>query len=214
MPPIPHLRLCGALALVVAAATPALAHPHVTVVARAAFLIDTAGKITGIRHKWTFDEAYSSFAVTGMKTGTDGRVIAAELKDLAKLNVESLNEFAYFTVLKQGSKALAFNPPLDGYFLEHDGKALTLNFVLPLKAPAAPTSSTSLRVDDETFFVAFSFAEDEPVTIEGTSACKVVLKRPAKTADQGVSQLGEDFFNNLKSGFTEEFVTTVKLSCP
>lgn len=196
------------------AAMPAFAHPHVTVVARAAFVMDATGKITGIRHKWEFDEAYSSFAVTGMKAGPDGKVGAGELKDLAKLNVESLNDFAYFTVLKQGSKALGFNAPLDGYFLEHDGKALTLNFVLPLKSPVSPTSTTSLRVDDETFFVAFSFAESDPVTIEGKSPCKVEIKRPAKKADQGVARLGEDFFNNLKTGFTDDFATSVKLSCP
>ena len=210
------LKLRGLLALMALAclAGPAMAHPHVTVVANAAIVIDAGGKITGIRHKWEFDEAYSSFAVTGMKTGADGVVAASELKDLAKLNVESLNEFGYFTVLKQGKKALSFNAPLDGYFLEHNGKTLTLHFVLPLKTPVAPASGMNLRVDDETFFVAFSFAENAPVIFEGATACKIDVKRPAQTADQGMGKVGEDFFNNLKTGFTDQFATTVTLACP
>jgi ABC-type uncharacterized transport system substrate-binding protein len=70
---------------------------------------------------WTFDEAYSAFAVTGMKTGRgwQGPSPKGELEDLAKLNVESLNEFSYFTVLKQGSeRAWSSTDPPPGYFLE------------------------------------------------------------------------------------------------
>lgn len=195
-------------------AVPALAHPHVTVVAKAAFLIDSTGKITGIRHRWTFDEAYSTFAVTGMKTDADGKTIKEELKDLAKLNVESLSEFGYFTQLKQGKKAFEFNPPKEGYYLEQVDKALVLNFILPLKSPVAATTNTTLKIDDETFFVAFALDEGAAVSIEGNSPCKVEIKRPTKTVDQGVAKLGEDFFNNLKTGFTDDFATTVRLACP
>lgn len=203
-----------AFALVLAAALPAAAHPHVTIIAKAAFVLDSQGKITGIRHHWTFDEAYSAFATTGMKKDPDGKTTAAELKDLAKLNVESLNEFGYFTKLSQGNKALEFGTPKEGYSLEDTGKALVLNFVLPLKRATLPTSNMSLRVDDETFFVAFGLADADPVTFEGKSTCKIDIKRPAKVADQSMQKLGEDFFNNLKTGFAEDYATTIKLSCP
>jgi len=195
-------------------APPALAHPHVTVVAKAAIIIDAKGRITGIRHHWTFDQAYSAFAVTGMKKGADGKTLPEELKDLAKLNVESLSEFAYFTTLKQGSKTLEFKPPQEGYYLEDTGKTLVLNFVLPLKSPAVATSNTTLRVDDETIFVAFSFDEKEPARIEGESACKIDVKRLTKAADAEMQKLGEDFFNNLKSGFSDQYATVIKLACP
>jgi ABC-type uncharacterized transport system substrate-binding protein len=201
-------------ALLMAAPLPAAAHPHVTVVAKAAFVLDSKGQITAIRHQWTFDEAYSAFAVTGMKKGPDGKTAPEELKDLAKLNVESLSEFAYFTQMKKGKKALEFNTPKTGYYLEDTGKALVLHFVLPLKASVAPSSDTTLRVDDETFFVAFSFDEKDPASIDGATPCKIEVKRPAKAADQSMQKLGEDFFNNLKSGFTDDYATTIKLACP
>lgn len=192
----------------------ALAHPHVMVVAKSAFVIDAQGKLTGIRHVWTFDEAYSAFATSGMKKDAEGKTTEAELKDLAKLNVESLSEFKYFTVLKQGSKALEFTDPKEGYYLEDTGKALVLHFVLPLRAAVTPSSNMALKVDDETYFVAFSFDEKEPASIDGNSPCKVDVKRPAPTAQKAMPKMGEEFFSDLKTGYTDQFATTVRLACP
>lgn len=197
-------------------AAPALAHPHVLVSARAALIFDASGKLTGIRHKWTFDEAYSAFATTGMKRGKDGKVSSDDLKDLSKLNVESLNEFNYFTTLKQGRTTYEFTAVPDGYFLEDDGKALTLNFVLPLKAPVAPQTGMSLRIDDESLFVAFSYPETTPITLEGQAGtCKIDIKRPKKQVDTSeMSKLGEDFFNNIQAGFADQYTTSIRLNCP
>ena len=204
-------RLACALLLTLLAA-PAMAHPHVMVVAKSAFVIEQ-GKLTGIRHAWAFDEAYSAFATSGMKKGSNGKVIDTELKDLAKLNVESLAEFKYFTVLKHGSRTLEFTGPKEGYYLEDTGKALVLHFVLPLKSAVTPASNMSLRVDDETYFVAFEFDEKAPASIEGKTGCTVDVKRPPPQK-AGIPKLSEDFFSNMKSGFTEQFATTVKLVCP
>ena len=207
---------CGLAALgMLAWAHPAMAHPHVTFVARADIVLDTTGKISTIRHSWTFDEAYSAYAVTGMKPGADGRITRKDLEDLSKLNVESLSEFGFFTVLKAGRTAVKFNEPPPGYYLEHDGKALTLHFDLPLQAPVAPATGMSLKIDDETFFVAFSLAEKEPIRIVGTTACTIELKRPAQSlAGPHSPKLTEDFFNNLKTGFSDQYATTVRLACP
>lgn len=209
-------RTAIAAAAALALAGPALAHPHVLVSARAALMFDAAGKLTGIRHKWTFDEAYSAFATTGMKRGRDGKVAQDALKDLSKLNVESLSEFKYFTTLKQGRQAYEFGEVPDGYYLEDDGKTLTLNFVLPLKAPVTPQTGLSLRIDDESFFVAFSYAEKDPITLEGQAGnCKIDMKKPKKQVDASeMSKLGEDFFNNMQAGFAEQYTTSIRLNCP
>lgn len=197
------------------AATPAAAHPHVTVVARADLVLDSAGKISTIRHRWTFDEAYSAYAVTGMKPGADGRIAAKDLEDLSKLNVESLSEFGFFTVLKAGRTTVKFKEPPPGYHLDHDGKALTLHFDLPLETPVAPASGMSLKIDDETFFVAFSLAEKDPIGIVGATACRIDLKRPTQSlAGPDGPKLTEDFFNNLKTGFSDQYASTARLVCP
>ncbi|HRK23463.1 MAG TPA: DUF1007 family protein [Beijerinckiaceae bacterium] len=207
--------LCGwTLAAALIAAAPAAAHPHVMVTARSALVMD-AGKVTGVRHSWIFDEAYSAYATMGFPKEKDGSFARRELDDLARLNVESMGEFKYFTSLKQGRTELEFAAPPPGYRLEHNGKALVLHFLLPLKTPVVADSSIALRVDDESFFVAFSFAEDNPVMIEGNpGSCKLEMKKPQKSLGSAdLSRLSEDMFANLKSGFTDQFATTIRLAC-
>lgn len=194
---------------------PAASHPHVFVTARSAFVIDGTGNVTGIRHVWTFDEAYSAFAMTGMKRDSQGRIDRQALDDLAKINIESLNEFKYFTSLRRGRSDLEFADPPPGYHLEETDKSLTLHFLLPLKAPVSAGQPLSLRVDDESIFVAFDFARDTPVTIEGGDGrCSVQLRKPKKSlASPDISKLSEEFFSNLTQGFSNDYATTAVLEC-
>lgn len=200
----------------VCAAGAALAHPHVLVSVKSDFMLDASGHITGIRHAWTFDEAYSAYAVVGIKAGPDGKIARENLADLAKVNIESLQDFAYFTSLKQGKKTHAFANPAEGFYLDHDGKALTLHFVLPLKASVPAEKTTVLDVTDESFFVSFSFAETDPVRIEGPAkSCRVEMKRPQKALPStDPTKLTEDFFNGLRPGGLEQFSSAARLVCP
>src|SRR3954447_24719410 len=91
------------LILVLAAlsfATSALAHPHIWVTAKAEIVYAPDGKVTSVRHAWTFDPAYSAFSVQGLDKNNDGKLTPDELQELAKVNAESLSEFGFFTVLK------------------------------------------------------------------------------------------------------------------
>src|SRR5579864_2884380 len=72
------------------------AHPHVWVTVETEIEFGPKKEITGFKHKWTFDEFYSEFAVQGLDTNGDGKYSEEELKPLAKTNVEALKEFEYF----------------------------------------------------------------------------------------------------------------------
>src|SRR5690606_24314531 len=127
-----HFGLPTLLAALLAGSTlPALAHPHVWVSARAEVVYDEQGRITGIRHAWTFDKAYSAFITQGLDKNGDGELSGDELRDLAKENTESLVEFDYFTVFKANGKKQGFDSPRDHGMVFAD-EALTLSFVLPL----------------------------------------------------------------------------------
>lgn len=192
----------------------AQAHPHVWVVVKANVLTTPEGKITGIRHIWTFDEPFSSYATLGMDTDKDGKLSREELTPLAKVNMESLHEYGFFTVLKQGKNALTFADPVE-YFLEHDGKALTLHFTLPVKAGEFAVKDARLEVADPSFFVSFEFAKDEPVKVEGfKGTCKASLKPPPPSVFSRLSQLGENFFEQPGANIGSEFATPVIFSCP
>src|SRR5512143_1091717 len=88
------LALASAL-LVVPSSVPA--HPHVWATVRSEIVLGPNHQITGIRHSWTFAEFYTAMAVEGLDTNKDGVYSKEELAPLAKVNVESLKEFDYFT---------------------------------------------------------------------------------------------------------------------
>jgi ABC-type uncharacterized transport system substrate-binding protein len=215
---VPHKSaLALALPLLLAAA-PALAHPHVQVTVRTVVVLDQRGEIEALRHAWTFDEAFSAFSTTGLDTNKDGKLDAGELADLAKINVESLTEYAFFSFLKTGAKktgAKAEFSPVTTYRLEHDGKNLTLHFTLPVSNARLPVKEARLEVYDPTYFVAFDFAKEQPVVIEGgTLACTAEIKPPPPSITSRLSQLGESFFQSMNTtGDTADWAIPVRFLC-
>jgi ABC-type uncharacterized transport system substrate-binding protein len=151
-------------ALAVGGAATAGAHPHVFVNARVEILFDAQGRMTDIRHVWKFDPAFSAFASQGLDKNGDGKLSAAELAPMAKTNVDSLKAYRFFTWLTIGNKQVKFKFP-DKYFLRDDDGLLTLYYQLPLAEPTAPGPNMTLEVYDPEYFVAFTFAKTDPITL-------------------------------------------------
>lgn len=195
----------------------ASAHPHVWVKVQSEFLFGPDQRMTGIRHRWTFDEFYTAMAVQGLDKNGDGAYDRAELKELADLNVQSLNEFDYFTFLKSGQTDVALKDPVD-YWLEHRGNVLTLHFTLPLAEPLAATV-VPLRLDvyDPSFYVSFSFAGDLPVAVAqgAPPSCRARIAKPDPDTEADTDRLKEAFLSQLGAdGVLGEVATqTAELAC-
>lgn len=112
--PSVRLMLSGVAAALAVAATvqPARAHPHVWVTVETTVIYDKE-TVTGLRQRWLFDEFYTSMAVQGLDANGDGTYDRSELAELAKINMEGLKEFDYFTFAKLGDQALEFNAPTE-----------------------------------------------------------------------------------------------------
>ena len=95
----------------------AIAHPHVFVDANAELIFDEAGRIKGVGNVWRFDDAFSAFAVEGLDANGDGTLDGEELQPLARINVESLADFGYFSHLAINGVEQAFTPPTE-YWLQ------------------------------------------------------------------------------------------------
>jgi ABC-type uncharacterized transport system substrate-binding protein len=93
------------------------AHPHIWVTVQTTLQFDK-GTVTGIRHRWLFDEYYSTMAIQGLDTNNDGIYDRQELAELAKINMDGLKEMGYFTNAKLGDQPLALDAPKD-YWLEY-----------------------------------------------------------------------------------------------
>jgi ABC-type uncharacterized transport system substrate-binding protein len=196
----------------------ALAHPHVWVTVRSELVYAPDGTMTGVRHAWTFDDMFSVFATQGLEAKQKGEFTREELAPLAKVNVESLKEYDFFTYATANGKKLEFLEPAAGYYLVYDAKntVLTLHFTLPLKTP---TKIKDLRIEvfDREFFVDFGLAEKDPVKlVDAPAQCKLTVGRPQDmSADlaQRLSQLGPDQ-RDPSLTISAEFANKIMVKCP
>jgi ABC-type uncharacterized transport system substrate-binding protein len=198
---------------VVLGATAAQAHPHVWITARSELIYAPDGTITGVRHAWTFDDMFSSYALQGIEAKTKGAYSREELAALAQTNVESLKEYAYFTFAKADGKKQKFTEPVD-YFLEYKDTALTLHFTLPVKTPFK-AKQLSLEVFDPTYFIDFQYAEKDPIRLVGAAAdCKMQFQRP-NDGSAAAQKLGEqNFLDGSASNFAMMFANKILVECP
>ncbi len=204
------LLLVGALALYTGAAQ---AHPHVWITAASELIYAPDGSVTGVRHAWTFDDMFSTYALQGIETRTKGVYSREELSSLAQTNVESLKEFGYFTFAKADGRKEKFQEPVD-YFLEYKDAALTLHFTLPLKAPVKP-KELALEVFDPSFFIDFKLADKDPVRLVGApAACEMKFQRP-NDGTVNTQRLGEqNFMNGDNSNYGAMFANKITVDCP
>jgi ABC-type uncharacterized transport system substrate-binding protein len=214
------IRAALALLLLTFPYVSAQAHPHVWIMARSDVLFDTNGRFTGVQHSWTFDPAYSAFAVLGLDNDGDGKPDTDKLTEMAKSNIESIQEFGYFTAAKINGGKAEFDPPRD-YVATYSNSRVTLHFVLPLRTPVKP-KVIGLQIDDPSFFVAFTLEQGaDAVRLAGTtSACAVNIRRPAKAAAEGVQLLADEIANALQgklgegSSVTADYKGSIIIACP
>jgi len=214
---MPNLvRILTALALT-AFATAAQAHPHVWVAFKSEVVYAPDGSVTGIRHAWSFDDMFSTFATQGIESKEKGKFTREELAPLAEVNVTSLKEFDFFTYVTADGKKQELTDPSQGeYWLDFKDSVLTLNFTLPLKKPVK-ARDFQVEVYDPTVFVDFAFEKNEPVKLAGApAACKLVTELPRELSfaeSKRLSQIGPTE-KNTSMAIGAQLSSKIKVTCP
>ena len=204
-----------ALITMVTLACPAQAHPHVWVTVKSEVVYAPDGSATAVRHKWTFDEMFTSFALQGMDTKKAGGLTREELAPLAEVNVTSLKDFDFFTFARADQTKSAFNEPKE-YWLEYKDGALTLHFTLPFQKPVK-AKELQLEIFDASYFVDFKLFNQNPIALVGAPAqCKIAVHGPTATTATAQQPLSESFFENLGPGssFGQQFANRISIACP
>ncbi len=201
-------------ALAMAAASPAAAHPHVWVTAKAEIVFSSDGRVTGVRHHWIFDEAYTAYVTQGLDKDGDGKLAPEELQELANENAASLNEFDYFTVLKARGKPQAFDAPREAR-MSMDKTQVAMSFLLPLKAPVAPSGAVSIEIEDPTFFVYFSLSDGQAAVslANAPQGCLTSIAK-AKPLDATMQQILQDEGAIRTQDIGIEYSNRAIIACP
>jgi len=212
---IASLRVSLIAMAMLAFAAPASAHPHVWVTMHTELVYGPDGAITGVRHHWAFDDMFSAFATQGLDAKEKGKFTREELAPLAKVNVESLKEYDYFTYATADGKKAELTDPAPGYWLDFKDSILTLNFTLPFKTPIK-AKELKVEVYDPTIFVDFEWAKKEPVHLIGAPHCKadVVMPREMTYAEgKALSMIPADQVNTTMA-WGAMFANKILVHCP
>ncbi len=203
------------LAVLLVSAGIASGHPHVWVNVETEILTGPNQEITGFRHKWTFDEMYSEFAVNGLDTNGDGIYSEQELQPLAQTNIEALKEFEYFTFAFLGKEKLPLKEPAPDYRLQYKNKLLTLYFTLPLASPVPrdKIKDFSFAVYDPGMYVALTLDKKAPVKIASAKPlpCSTQVGGRPSGKDPNAAQLGENI--DPASNLGLQFAERVTIDC-
>ena len=184
--------LVAALAGLLIVGGTASAHPHVWVTMQSTVVYGPDGAAVGVRHSWKFDDMYSAFAIQGLDHKDKDNFTSEELQALAKVNVESLKEYDFFTYAKADNKKAEFTDPVD-YHLDFNAKdtVLTLHFVLPFKTPVK-AKALRLEIFDPEYFVDFELAEKDAVALEqAPTGCELTLGKPQELTAEMARKLAE-----------------------
>jgi ABC-type uncharacterized transport system substrate-binding protein len=217
-----RIALAAALAPLVALLAepaPARAHPHVFVDARAEVVIENDA-VVAIRHVWRFDEAFTAFATQGLDANNDGALDREELQPLAKVNVESLLEFDYFTFVRAAGVRQGFDLPKEYWLDFNDGK-LTLFFRLDMRAPI-PLKGKAFVVDvfDPGYFVDFALVETDPAVLSGGAPTCAIKAKPKADPDEATAALlatippSERELPPHLMRLTQDLANRIEVTCP
>jgi ABC-type uncharacterized transport system substrate-binding protein len=202
--------------LSLAFAASAMAHPHVWVTMHTELVYAPDGSITGVRQDWAFDDMFSAFATQGLESKTKGVFTREELAPLAKVNVESLKEYDYFTYVTADGVKAPLTDPQPGYWLDYTNQILTLHLTLPLKTPVK-AKVLKIEIYDPTIFVDFEWAKDKPARVVNLPhGCKldVVLPREMTYAEgKALSEIPSDAANTTMA-WGAQFANKILVNCP
>jgi ABC-type uncharacterized transport system substrate-binding protein len=193
-------------------AAPANAHPHVWVTMTSELIYAPDGDITGIRQQWVFDDMFSAFSTQGLESKEKGKFTREELAPLAKVNVESLKDYGYFTYATADGVKVPLADPLPDYWLDYKDEILTLHFTLPFKTPVK-AKNLVIEVYDPTYFVDMEMAKDNAVRLVGApAACKftVALPRELTYAEGKALSNNPESLNNWGANFANK----ISVTCP
>lgn len=174
--------LFAAFLAFLAIAGPAAAHPHIRIDAKAVLLFDANGRLTGIRHEWVFDEAFSSWSIRGLDKDGDGTTSSEETQELANEHLQGLAEYSFYSSARDGEESLTFAEGRDASLTVEDART-TLRFTVVLDQPHSIAGTLDIAVNDPDYNADITFADPSTVTAEGLpDGCAITLEQPTPLA--------------------------------
>jgi ABC-type uncharacterized transport system substrate-binding protein len=211
----------GLVALALAQAAPAAAHPHVLINMSADVVFNDEGLIRAVNTEWIFDPEYSVMATEGLDTNKDGVLTSDELQPLATENIQALKDYRYFVYAKTDGQKVNWKDVTEYTQLMGVDGRLRMYFTVELPEPVDPAKHEFLfRIYDPSFFIAMEFEGDKPVEVLGKipASCQVKVEEPPdlnETSDTRamLATKGADWQPEDEEDFGIMFAQPVAVTC-
>jgi ABC-type uncharacterized transport system substrate-binding protein len=160
------VKFAAVLALVLAMASPAAAHPHVWIETVTTFMVKD-GAITGLRVGWAFDEFFSASLLEDFDTNHDRKFDAKEIAAIQKGAFAKTAGQNYFTFVKTGGV------PMTGLVAREfsasvAGDSVHYSYVLPFPHPVDPRKAAlTVTYYEDTYYIDVAAAPRDAVRFEG-----------------------------------------------
>jgi ABC-type uncharacterized transport system substrate-binding protein len=168
-----------ALALL-AAATPAAAHPESPLLVRLILGME-AGKVRYLGESWTFDSPTSAWLLDTFDTDGSGAFEAGELPALQAAVRENVAPSLFCTRAFAGGREIGPMQPY-GFQASVAQGAVSVAFALGLPAPVAP-DDLRVEMEDPAAFLAITPVARQPVVFRGDSGPTCVPKMDLNQPD-------------------------------
>ncbi len=112
-----------------------MGHPHVWVTVKSELIFAPDGSVTGVRHAWTFDDMFSTFAIQGLASKIKGEFTREELAPLAEPMSPRSRNMNTSRMPKRTARRWSSSIRRQTTISDKKESVLTLNFMVPLKRP-------------------------------------------------------------------------------
>lgn len=212
-----HVRLVPLVAgALCAGAAPASAHPHILATVRATIVYSDAGAPVALRQRWTYDQAYSAFAMREANKDQPKSETEA-LDQLAKTQASALAEFGYYTKVVADGKTVELGEASESSLEGGADGRLTISFSLPFKSPAAPAGNLTIEIFDPVFFAYFTMDNDSAVQLSGApAACAIKVAGPQPLDLRNTRTVPAVFWAALNGSASAgvNFINRIDVACP
>ncbi|MBE0529955.1 MAG: DUF1007 family protein [Rhodospirillales bacterium] len=192
------------------------AHPHAWIDVSVQILFNGAGKATGLRERWVFDEYYTAYAVGGLGKNSDTKAVQSKIDAILHDNMKNLEEYAYFTEVEHKGKGVDFAPITEMSSTLLGGR-LEMTFVVPFKADLDLSDSPlTYSIFDPTYYIEMLHADSpEAIRLQASPAgCTYRLIKPNPTFEAVGLAAALDRTQTASDGLGAIFAERVDVQCP
>lgn len=192
------------------------AHPHVLPSVRTGLVFSLDRRLAAIHHTWTYDIAYSTFAIRNIDANKDGAISRDELAAFAKSQLDAFAEHNYFTTVTMPAGEYELGTVESFSIVRLDDGRLQLDFKILLTTSGDFHKKLVIEIYDPNFFAYFTMTASDVRLVGAPQGCAPTVAGPQPVDLKNTRSIPDVFWQALRGSKTAglQLVNRITLKCP